>query len=146
MKHLLVSRTRVFLLCLDISIVAACYYFAFVVRLEKLWPHELPTAVLPSLPVAVVGVIAGMIITGVYRSMIRYTSVKDLLAIIKGAAIGDGVLLIFITAAYGVPGYPRSVFLLFPLFVVGAYSFTRIGFRLLVEAATPVRGSRRSAR
>ncbi len=122
------------MLGLDAGIVAACYYLSFVVRLEKLWPGNLPQVVLPSLPVAVAVVLAGMLAAGVYRSMIRYTSVKDLISIIKGAALGDGFLLLFITAVYGLKGYPRSVFLLFPMFVVAAFSFTRIGFRLLIEA------------
>ncbi len=136
MKYLLISNRRVALLGLDAGLVAACYYLAFVVRLEQFWPRLLPTAVLPSLPFAVAGVIGGMLAAGVYRTMIRYTSVKDLFSIIKGAALGTASLFLFITAAYGLEGYPRSVFLLFPLFVVAAFSFTRIGFRLVTEART----------
>ncbi|MHB8836125.1 MAG: polysaccharide biosynthesis protein [Candidatus Methylomirabilia bacterium] len=134
MKYLLVSRRRVGLLCLDAGIVAACYYLAFVVRLDKLWPSQLPAVVLPSLPFVVAGVMAGMLVSGVYRSMIRYTSVKDLLSIIKGAALGDAFLLLFIATMHGLKGYPRSVFLIFPMFVVGAYSLTRVVYRLVAES------------
>lgn len=133
MNYLRLSRRCFVFFCLDLVLVSACYYLAFVVRHEKLLPRQLPTVLLPSLPVAVAGVIAGMVITGVYRSMIEYTSVEDLISIIKGAVIGDGVLLFFIMAAYGMAGFPRSVFVLFPLFVVGSFSITRIGFRLVTE-------------
>jgi len=134
MKNLILSRRRVSLLCLDAVMIAACYYLSFAVRLDTLWPRKLPAVVLPSLPIAVVCVVFGMLIVDVYRSMIRYTSVKDLISMIKGAAVGDVLLLIFIMASYGLKGYPRSVFLLFPVFVVGAFSLTRIGFRLVIEA------------
>ncbi len=134
MKYMLTSRRRAGLLGLDVVVIAACYYLGFVVRLDQWWPREMLTIVLPLMPVAVFGVIVGMLLAGVYRSMIRYTSVKDLISIIKGAVFGGGFFLLFVTLAYGMQGFPRSVFVVFPLFVVVAFSFTRLGFRILTEA------------
>jgi FlaA1/EpsC-like NDP-sugar epimerase len=145
MRILFSSKRRASLLLLDAVLVAACYYLAFVVRLEKLWPKEMLTVLLPSMPFAVGGVLVGMLLTGVYRSMIRYTSVRDLLSIIKGALFGGAFLLLYITVVYRMFGFPRSVFFLFPLFVVGSYSATRIGYRLLTELRSAQGGRRDNA-
>jgi len=50
-----------------------------------------------------------MIAAGIYRVMMRYTSIKDLIGIIRGAAYGAALLVAAVVFTYGLKGYPRSV-------------------------------------
>ena len=57
--------------------------------------------------------------------MLRYTSIKDLIGIIRGAAYGAALLVAAVVFTHGLQGYPRSVFILYPLFCRSARSAAR---------------------
>jgi FlaA1/EpsC-like NDP-sugar epimerase len=133
MRYLFGSRRRAGLLLIDAAIFAACYYLAFVARFESLWPPAYAQKFLLTLPIAVIGGLAGLIFAGCYHTMLRYTSIKDLVAIIRGAAYGAAILAAGVIFSHGLVGYPRSVFLLFPLFSVGAIGGSRLAWRLWIE-------------
>jgi FlaA1/EpsC-like NDP-sugar epimerase len=136
MLYIFRSRRRSTLLLIDLAIFACCYYFAFVVRFESLWPAPYMTRLFNVLPLALLSSVAGMVAAGVYRSMLRYTSIKDLLAIIRGAAIGAALLVAAVVFLYGLKGYPRSIFILYPLFSIGAIGGARMAYRLSIEASS----------
>jgi FlaA1/EpsC-like NDP-sugar epimerase len=130
MMFILKSRRRTVLLFIDAVIFAGCYYLAFVVRLESLWPAAYLQTFGRTLPIAVAGGLTGMIAAGTYRSMLRYTSVKDLLAIIRGAVYGAAILVAGVVFTHGLQKYPRSVFVLFPVFATGAIGGSRLAWRM----------------
>jgi FlaA1/EpsC-like NDP-sugar epimerase len=133
MVPLLLSPRRILLLFLDAAVFALCFYLAFVARLESFWPTAFARVFAVTLPLAVLSGLAGMLLAGVYRSLIRYTSTRDLLAIIRGGVYGAALLVAAVVFTHGLRRFPRSVFVLFPLFSVGAIAASRLAWRLLVE-------------
>jgi len=133
-KYLFQSPRRAGLLLIDIAVFASCYYLAFVIRFESFWPEQYMQVFFKVLPLAVLSSVAGMIAAGVYRVMMRYTSIKDLIGIIRGAAYGAALLVAAVVFTYGLKGYPRSVFILYPIMSIGAIGGSRMAWRLYGEA------------
>jgi FlaA1/EpsC-like NDP-sugar epimerase len=134
MRYLYTSRRRLTLLLIDLALFACCYYFAFVIRFDSLWPAQYMRRLLNVLPLALLSSLAGMMAAGVYRSMLRYTSIKELIAIIRGALYGAALLVAAVVFVYGMKGYPRSIFILYPLFTVVVIGGSRMAYRLYVES------------
>ena len=133
-KYILQSRRRVGLLLIDLGLFACCYYLSFVVRFESLWPAASLKVIFKVLPLAVLSSLVGMIAAGIYRVMVRYTSIKDLIGIIRGAAYGAAILVATVVFLPGLSGFPRSIFLLYPILSIGAIGGSRMAWRLYIEA------------
>ncbi|HWR97641.1 MAG TPA: nucleoside-diphosphate sugar epimerase/dehydratase [Candidatus Methanoperedens sp.] len=133
MTPLRLSRRRIGLLLIDAAVFALCFYLAFAARFESFWPAAYARALLFVLPLAVLSGVAGMLLAGVYRSMVRYTSTKDLLAIIRGGLYAAAILVVAVVFTHGLKRFPRSVFILFPVFGIGAVGGSRLAWRLLAQ-------------
>jgi FlaA1/EpsC-like NDP-sugar epimerase len=134
LRYILQSRRRFGLLLIDLAIFSCCYYLAFVIRFESLWPERYMGMFFKVLPLALVTSVAGMIVAGIYRAMLRYSSIKDMLAIVRGAALGAALLVAAVVFIHGLQGYPRSIFVLYPLFSVVAIGGSRLAWRMHIEA------------
>lgn len=122
------------MLLIDLAIFACCYYLAFVVRFESFWPAPYMKVFFKVLPLAVLCSAAGMVAAGIYRTMLRYTSIKDLVGIIRGTAYGAMLLVAAVVFTHGLQGYPRSIFVLYPILSFGAIGGSRLLFRLYIES------------
>ena len=80
------------------------------------------------LPILVVCRIAGFWMLGVYRGLVRYASVADLLNIAKGTVVGTIGFILGVVFLHGLVGFPRSVFIAEPIvtfLLVGGARFVR---------------------
>lgn len=144
MRYILRSRRRSGLLLIDLAIFGFCYYLSFVMRFESFWAQPYMRSFMATAPIAVLCGVAGMILAGIYRSMLRYTGIKDMLAIIRGAAYGAALFVMAIVFSHGLNGFPRSIFVLYPLLAVGAIGGSRIAFRVFVESREASGGRERA--
>jgi FlaA1/EpsC-like NDP-sugar epimerase len=126
-KYQLDSKTRRFAkIVIDLGLIALSYCAAFWLRFDGQLEAGIVALLQSSLPMAlaVFGII--LMSSGIYKSMWRYSSVRDLVAIVVGNTVG--VVILFIGFLVFSPKLvPRSILLIFWFLDV----FTLGGVRLL---------------
>jgi FlaA1/EpsC-like NDP-sugar epimerase len=131
-KNLLRSPRRLALLGIDVLLLALAFYLAFLLRFEKPGLGSHARYFLLNLPATLLIHLVALQVTGVYRGFWRYASLVDLLNIIRGAALGMVGLSVWVLFTQGY-GFPRSVFLLNAILVVGFTGGARFARRIYVE-------------
>ena len=116
----------------DLLLLTAALYTALLIRFEFSIPSYFAASFLEMLPYALLTKVACFYFFDLYRGMWRYTSISDLLNIIK-AATGSSLLIVaFIAFKTRFIGYSRSVFLidwfLTILFIAGFRVVVRLFF------------------
>jgi FlaA1/EpsC-like NDP-sugar epimerase len=126
-KYQLDSKTRRFAkIVIDLGLIAVSYYAAFWLRFDGQIDAEILALLESSLPMVLT--VFGLILmsSGIYKSMWRYSSVRDLVAIVLGNTIG--IIVIWVGFLIFSPHLvPRSILLIFWFLIV----FMLGGVRLL---------------
>lgn len=112
---------------LDVILLTTAYYLAYLVRFEGLpdsaWLHLF----VQSLPIVVSLQLAALVVLGVYRTLWRYLSVTDAVAILRAVSLGTLVAVIGLVIAFRFEGYSRAVLIMDWLaasaFLIGSRSF-----------------------
>ena len=123
---------------LDVFLIAAAYFAAFLIRLDFAilpWHGEL---LLRSLPWVLAATYPAFAITGVYRGMWRYTGLADAVRFANGA-VAAGLCLLVISRFVPL-GLSGSILVLFIILLFNLLAASRMSFRLLRK------GSRGGAR
>jgi UDP-GlcNAc:undecaprenyl-phosphate GlcNAc-1-phosphate transferase len=118
---------------LDVVLIAAAYFGAFLIRMDFAVPPQLTGTLIRSLPWVFAATYPAFIITGVYRGMWRYTGLADAVRFANGALMASvGVLLLSLFVRLPFTGSTTLIFtmLLFNLLVA-----SRMSFRLLRKAS-----------
>jgi len=119
-------------MCIDILLFTGSFYVAHLIRFEFDISDYFLGAFFRMLPFVLITKIPCFYIFDLYRGMWRYTSIGDLLNIIKAASISTLVITFYILIRYHFIGYSRSVFLidwcLTILFIAGFRLVVRIYF------------------
>jgi FlaA1/EpsC-like NDP-sugar epimerase len=113
----------------DLVLLACCFYAANMARFDFQIPPEHQQSFKTILPLALLTKIAVLHIFDLYRGMWRYTSLADLLNIIKASTISTLLIICYVLLRYRFEGFSRSVFLIdwcFSIIMVA-------GFRLSIR-------------
>lgn len=115
--------------CHDAIVVVFSWIIAYQVHLDlRIIPHLIWIQALSFIPVILSLQVGFFILLGLYRSVWRFASIPDLIQIIK--AVGLGVLAAFIYADFiSQQNIPRSIPVLYGIFLVLFLSFGRLGVR-----------------
>jgi FlaA1/EpsC-like NDP-sugar epimerase len=128
-------------MAVDASLLAIAYVLAFQTRLEVVEPGDV-RAILTTLPVVVVGKIVVFHFFGAYRSIWRYSSLRDLEELFRGTVASA----IFVVAVgFLVPAYdaiPRSVPFIDMAFALLFIGGIRVIVRVLHESSGRETGKR----
>jgi len=117
----------IIILC-DVILLALSYASAFWIRYERLSP-QVVNILLTTLPAVILIKVASFFFFDFYRGMWRYTSVNDLVNLIKGSLVGSLLLVGYLAMFRHFSGISRSV-------IVADCAFTIVaigGVRLLVR-------------
>lgn len=87
----------------------------------------------PSVSTALVVQGAVFFMFGLYRGMWRFASIPDLMRILQAVLVGTAATFIALFLLNRLQGVPRSVMLLYPLFLVAALSGPRLLYRWLKD-------------
>jgi len=119
------------LLALDLALVLAAHWLAYATRFEGHLPAEHARRMLHLLPV--VGPIKLLCFFGLdlYKGMWRYTSLPDLLNIVKAATAASLLAVLYLLLTHTAQGYSRSVLLLDWLYTCLLVSGLRVGIRMI---------------
>ena len=134
MRNFLRNRNCYLMLVLDSGLVMAAYLVAFLLRFEGQVPPREWVNFKNILPYIVPLKLILFGAFGLYRGMWRYTSLIDLLNILKTTLISSAILALFILFNYQYKGFPRSVFILDGLLTFIFISGIRVLIRLLLTA------------
>ena len=125
-------KNFVIVLCVDILLLTGSIYVAHLIRFEFNIPAYFLASFYRMLPFVLITKIACFYFFDLYRGMWRYTSIGDLLNIIKAASVSTLIITFFILIRYHFTGFSRSVFLidwcLTILFIAGFRLVVRIYF------------------
>jgi len=124
------TRTTVkFFLTLGIFLSAYC--LAFLVRFEFSVPPQMAGVMWQTIPILVIAKVAGFFASGQFRGWWRYVSIKDVLPIAAGTALGSVLFAVGVWGVWGPTHIPRSIYLLDWLntlaLVLGARYLIRMG-------------------
>jgi FlaA1/EpsC-like NDP-sugar epimerase len=137
MIHKFFNKNFLIIFVVDVLLLAAALYDAFLIRFEFNIPPYYFDLFLRMLPYVIVTKIACLYFFDLYRGMWRYTSISDLLNIIKAALTSSLLITIFIAFKMRFIGYPRSVFIidcfLTILFIAGFRLLVRLFFERLAR-------------
>ena len=137
MKHLLRNRNFWTIIGIDIALVCASYGLACLIRFEGDIPPEQMELLAQTLPWIVPLKIALFWWVGLYRGMWRYTSIGDLINIIKAAVIAAGAVSLILLLVRYYEGFSRSVLILDALLTVMLVGGIRLLIRVYIQKTIP---------
>ena len=125
-----IYRNFLIVLAIDASLVALSWYLANLLRFNFDIPPDSMAAVTRLLPVILGTKMVVFYMFNLYKGMWRYTSIDDLLNIIKASGISSLLVVTVVAFTHGLAGFARSAFVIdwvLTIFLIGGY---RIGIRL----------------
>ena len=118
------------MLLVDSLLVVICFYLAYLFRFEfEISPNEL-AAFARTLPYVVIVKISVFALFHLYRGMWRYTSLNDLVSVIKAVFTSSLLIVLWVIMVHRFEGYPRSVFIIDGLLTFVAIGGIRMVIRL----------------
>lgn len=130
MFKLISQNRRAFLMLIDTSAIALSFFGAFLLRFDFNIPPEFLSLLISWLPVFIGIQLIFFNISGFYNVIWRFTSVWEMLNIIKSVTISSLTGIVFLGLIQGWAGYPRSVILIFYILNVLTICSSRIAVRL----------------
>ena len=118
------------LISLDILASALGLYISFLLRFEFSIPQQFISFLVQWLPLFILAQIIVFYISGLYARIWRYTSLFDLLAIIRAVTVSCAASFIGVLFLMGPMGYPRSVLVLYFFFNIVITSTIRLSVRV----------------
>ena len=134
MKFKIINKNFLIIVTVDLLLLSAALYTAFLIRFEFRIPSYFTQSLVNMLPYALLIKIACFYFFDLYRGMWRYTSISDLINIIKAAALSSLVLAALIAFKTRFIGYSRSVFLIDWFLTILFISGFRLVIRLFFES------------
>jgi UDP-GlcNAc:undecaprenyl-phosphate GlcNAc-1-phosphate transferase len=129
-------KRQVATLVIDVVLIVVAYYAAYLLRFEAAFEAERAVFLRSVGPVLGLEVLA-LAASGNYRGLWRYTSVPDLLHLLRAVSLGVGASVLYLVLTTRFEAFSRAVFVLDWLLLVVLLGGSRVGFRLLGERLRP---------
>lgn len=126
-----------------VILLAASYFFAFLLRFDGHIPESYFLGFLWTLPIVLVARLIALAAFRLHRGLWRFSSVSDLVALVRATTVSSAVILAAIAFTRGLNHFPRSVLLIdwgVTLLLLGGL---RLGSRVFNESSTSFRWKRR---
>jgi FlaA1/EpsC-like NDP-sugar epimerase len=133
MKFKIFYKNFLIVFLADILLLAAAFIGAHLIRFEFSIPMLFVQSLKQMLPWVLLAKLSCFYFLGLYRGMWRYTSIVDLLNVIKATIVSTLLILSFILFKSGFIGYSRSVFLIDFLLTILFIAGFRISVRLFFD-------------
>ncbi len=118
---------------IDVALITASIYGAYLIRFEFSVPSQYLVLLYKALPVIILVKITSFYFFDLYRGMWRYTSIADLFNIIKASALSSFLVISFILFMTRFEGFSRSIFIIDWCFTVLLITGYRVAIRLYYE-------------
>lgn len=128
--QVVLSRRRIAEILIDVFLIALAYFSAYLVRFEAQFDQFYFQQFVTTLPWVIMIKFAVFYYIGLYKSVWRYISVRDMMDILKAVVLSSFVILSFIVILSRFEGFSRSVFIIDAVFtfilVGGSRGFLRV--------------------
>lgn len=131
------NRNFFILLGIDAGLLCLSWFASYLIRFDFSIPEKFTDEMVAILPVAILIKLVCLYIFNVYRGMWRFTSVSDLLGIIKAVSVSTLLIIVYIVLIYRYKNVPRSVVFIDWCFNILAISGVRVGIRLFFQKYVP---------
>ncbi|MGA7143379.1 MAG: nucleoside-diphosphate sugar epimerase/dehydratase [Desulfobacterales bacterium] len=134
MKIRFVYKNFILVLLADILLLSISLFLAYLIRFDFHLPRQHSMLLYQLLPFVLIIKISCFYFFDLYRGMWRYTSISDLLNIIKASCVSSLVIVCLILFSHSrFIGFPRSVFIIDWCFTILLISGYRVCIRLYFE-------------
>ena len=131
MQNKMFSRyRRSFLISIDLLVIAFSFFGAFLLRFDFTLPGDYSSFYLVWLPIFIVLKLSTFYFFGLYKVIWRFTSIWELLKIVKAVTFGSVTIILCLWFSSGFDGFPRSILLLDYMLTIFATSLSRISVRI----------------
>jgi len=107
---------------MDAVLIVGCFYSAYLIRFEFSIPGRYLDTFVQVLPFVLIVKMCSFVFFNLYRGMWRYTSLIDLVNVVKAIFTSSLLIIMIVLMAHRFQGYPRAVFI-----IDGFLSFLAIG-------------------
>ena len=142
LSGLLLHKQRVLEIGLDFVLICLALYSAHLLRYEGAIPALVEGPLRQAIPWTIVWRLVAFWYFGLYRSMWRYTGVKDLINVFKAVSLSSLMVVLTLTLLYRFEGFSRSAFVLDWLLMCIFAGGARVAVRALREAMADARGGK----
>lgn len=129
----LIAIRRPLIVVVHLILITAAYWGAHLIRFDATVPAQYVDRFMLSLPLLLLCRLATFGYFGLYQGLWRYTSIADLLSILKATSVGSLVFLAMDILLVR-EGFSRSIFLLDWLLCVALIAGLRVGLRAVRES------------
>jgi UDP-GlcNAc:undecaprenyl-phosphate GlcNAc-1-phosphate transferase len=137
-------KRHVATLGIDAILIVLAYYAAYLLRFEAAFEAERANFLKSVGPILGLQVLA-QVASGSYRGLWSYTSLPDLLRLVRAATIGVGASVVYLVLTTRFETFSRSVFVLDWALLILLLAGSRVAFRYLGERLRPRSTERRRA-
>ncbi|MFZ0889783.1 MAG: hypothetical protein WA005_15150 [Candidatus Binataceae bacterium] len=125
-------KWRLVEVALDVVVISAAYFSAFLIRLDFKISDEQVSALVASLPWVLMATYPALFVAGAYRGMWRYVGLADVIRFAQSAVLA-GILLVALSLVAPV-SISGSVSVLFVILLFNLLVASRMSFRVLRSA------------
>ena len=136
MRNIIKKRNFWIILGIDFFLLCLAYFLSYLIRFEGKIPPEAILNIKHTIWLIIPFKLLVFFNFKLYKGMWRYTSINDLLNLIKATFVSSTVIILAILYFHRFVGYPRSVFIIdafLTLFFIGGI---RLFIRLIHQTAT----------
>ena len=123
-------KNFIFIFYFDVLFIVFSFYFSYLLRFNFSIPHEVFSSFQRLLLFVVIIKLLVFYFFDLYKGMWRYTSIGDLLNIIKASSVSTMAIISLMLFTHGFPGLARSIFVIDWLLTIALLSGSRLGIRL----------------
>lgn len=134
------ERRTFFVIATDVALIAVAYVGAYFIRMNFRFTEVEGAAMLRALPIVLVVRSACFFKYGLYRSVWKYTSVPDIVRVIKAVTAGSIIMLTAVFILYRFIAFPRSLFVIEYFLLITLILGARFSRRLFHEIGKEAHG------
>jgi UDP-GlcNAc:undecaprenyl-phosphate GlcNAc-1-phosphate transferase len=120
-------------IAIDVALLTTVYYLAYVLRFEGFAENEYLPLFAKSVPLVIGAQLAALVGLRTYRTLWRYLSITDVVAIVRAITIGTLIGVAALLVVYRFEGFSRAVFVFDWIFASAALVGARAFFLWLIH-------------
>lgn len=134
------EKRGLFVIGADVAMIVVAYVGAYFLRMNFQFTEAEGGAMLRALPIVLVVRTACFLRFGLYRALWKYTSVSDIVRVIKAVSVGSVIIVTTVVLLYRFESFPRTLFVIEFFLLIMLILGTRFAFRLFYEIGREPRG------
>ncbi len=141
-KALVVNHRRIVVTVIHLVQAAIANYLAFILRFESILPPFYLRHLKLYLPVLLIVRLWFYLSFGLHKDLWRYSSINDLVKILKSVSFGTVVFVVIVRYLFGDVSYPRSIYAIDWLLLIMLSGGSRLLLRIFGEYTRAESGKR----